>query len=282
MTDDAMIWLPGGRFRMGSDVHYAEEAPAHEVEVTGFWIDRTPVTNRQFAAFVAATGHVTLAERGLDPAAHPHLPPDLLRPGAMVFAPPREPVSLDDPTRWWAYVEGANWRAPLGPGSAIAGFEDHPVVHVAWEDALAYAAWAGRDLPTEAEWEFAARGGLADDAAWDEPFDPASGWKANVWQGRFPAENRREDGWLTTAPAGCFPPNGYGLHDMTGNVWEYVRDGWTAVPGAEPDAARVTVKGGSWLCAPSYCARYRPAARQPQDRALGANHIGFRTVLRVP
>jgi formylglycine-generating enzyme required for sulfatase activity len=276
-----MVALAGGTFLMGSDAHYAEEAPARAVTVGPFRIDATEVTNAQFAAFVAATGHVTLAERGLAAADFPNIPEDLRAPGSMVFAPPREPVALDDPTRWWRYVRGATWREPLGPGSSIAGFEDHPVVHVAVEDALAYAAWLGRDLPTEAEWEFAARAGASGDGAWDEPFDPVAGWKANSWQGAFPARNTREDGWLTTAPAGCFAPNGFGLHDMTGNVWEYVRDPWTARPAGGPaDADRATVKGGSWLCAPVYCARYRPAARQPQERALGSNHIGFRTVLR--
>ena len=278
-----MVRLEGGDFRMGSDEHYPEEGPAREATVGPFWIDRSEVTNAQFAAFVAATGHVTVAERGLDPAEHPHLPESLTRPGSMVFAPPRAISGLDDPTQWWRYVGGATWREPLGPGSSIAGYEDHPVIHVAWEDALAYARWLGRDLPTEAEWEYAARGGL-DGAAysWGEAYNPAEGWKANTWQGHFPAENRREDGWLATAPAGCFAPNGYGLHDMAGNVWEYVRDAWSPKPAslAAPDAARVTVKGGSWLCAPNYCARYRPAARQPQELSLGSNHIGFRTVLR--
>ena len=276
-----MVLLPGGTFLMGSASHYPEEGPPWTVTVGPFWIDATEVTNAQFAAFVAATGHVTMAERGLTATEAPHIPADLRAPGSMVFAPPREPVGLDDPTRWWRYVHGANWRAPLGPGSSIAGFEHHPVVHVAVEDALAYARWLGRDLPTEAEWEYAARGGLAGDAIWDEPHDPVSGWKANTWQGAFPTRNTREDGWLTTAPVGCFQANGFGLRDMTGNVWEYVSDGWSAQVGAaSADAARVAVRGGSWLCAPNFCARWRPTARQPQERALGSNHIGFRTVSR--
>jgi formylglycine-generating enzyme required for sulfatase activity len=275
-----MVALPGGAFTMGSESHYAEEGPRRVATVGPFWIDAAEVTNAQFAAFVAATGHVTMAERGLSAAEAPHIPADLRAPGSMVFAPPREPVGLDDPTRWWRYVLGASWRAPLGPGSSIAGFEHHPVVHVAVEDARAYAAWLGRDLPTEAEWEYAARGGLEGDAVWDEPYDPASGWKANTWQGAFPARNAREDGFLTTSPAGCFPANGFGLRDMTGNVWEYVAEGWSGRPGAAPDAARAAVRGGSWLCAPNFCARWRPTARQPQERALGSNHIGFRTVLR--
>jgi formylglycine-generating enzyme required for sulfatase activity len=276
-----MVALPGGTFVMGSESHYAEEGPRRAVTVGAFWIDATEVTNAQFAAFVAATGHVTMAERGLTAEEAPHVPADLRAPGSMVFSPPRDLVGLDDPTRWWRYVRGANWRAPLGPGSSIEGFDHHPVVHVAVEDALAYARWLGRDLPTEAEWEYAARGGLEGDAVWDEPHDPVSGWKANTWQGAFPARNTREDGWLTTAPVGCFPANGFGLRDMTGNVWEYVSDGWAARPGAAaPEPARVAVRGGSWLCAPNFCARWRPTARQPQERALGSNHIGFRTVLR--
>jgi sulfatase modifying factor 1 len=279
-----MARIDGGAFLMGSDAHYPEEGPQREATVGSFWIDATEVTNAQFAAFVDSTGYVTVAERGLDPSAHPHLPESLTRPGSMVFAPPGDARGLDDPTQWWRYVAGAHWRAPLGPGSSIRGFEQHPVVHIAWEDAVAYAEWLGRDLPTEAEWEYAARGGLEGaDYTWGEAFDPASGWKANTWQGRFPAENRVSDGFLTTAPAGCFEANGYGLHDMAGNVWEYVRDAWTARPASlpAPDAARVTVKGGSWLCAPNYCARYRPAARQPQELSLGSNHIGFRTVRRI-
>jgi formylglycine-generating enzyme required for sulfatase activity len=275
-----MVRVEGGVLRMGSDRHHPEERPVREVAVGAFRIDPTEVTNAQFAAFVAATGYVTRAERGLSVEEYPQIRADLRAPGSMVFAPPRDPVGLDDPARWWRYVRGASWRAPLGPGSSIEGFDHHPVVHVAVEDARAYARWAGRALPTEAEWEWAARGGLVGaDHSWGEAFDPVAGWKANTWQGAFPARNTREDGWLTTAPAGCFAPNGYGLRDMAGNVWEYVEDDWAPAPG-RVDAGRATVKGGSWLCAPNYCARYRPAARQPQERALGSNHIGFRTALR--
>ncbi|MGF1446691.1 MAG: SUMF1/EgtB/PvdO family nonheme iron enzyme [Pikeienuella sp.] len=197
--------------------------------------------------------------------------------------PPRAVANLEDVSQWWRYVSGASWRAPLGPGSTIKGFENHPVVHVAWEDAKAYADWVGRDLPTEAEWEYAARGGLEGaDYTWGESYNPVEGWKANTWQGQFPRENTRADGWLTTAPVGCYEPNDYGLYDMAGNVWEYVRDGWDARPadGQPPEPGRVTIKGGSWLCTPIYCGRYRPAARQPQELSLGANHIGFRTVQR--
>jgi len=276
-----MVSLDGGTFIMGSEAHHREEGPMRKATVGPFWIDATEVTNAQFAAFVAATGYVTMAERGLSTEAARHLPEDLRAPGSMVFAPPRDPVGLDDPTRWWRYVRGATWRAPLGPGSSVERFESHPVVHVAIEDAHAYARWLGRDLPTEAEWEYAARGGLEGDAAWDEPHDPVSGWKANTWQGRFPARNTLEDGWLTTAPVGCFPANGFGLRDMTGNVWEYAAENWSAEPGAVArEAGSVVIRGGSWLCAPNFCGRWRPTARQPQERALGSNHIGFRTVLR--
>jgi len=278
---EGMIRVPGGTFLMGSDEHYAEEGPVREATVGAFWIDETEVTNARFAEFVEATGYVTVAERGLDPADHPRLPASLTRPGSMVFAPPREAVSLEDPTRWWRYIHGASWREPLGPGSSIRGFGGHPVVHVAYEDALAFAAWAGRDLPTEAEWEFAARGGLEGPAsAWSEPYHPIEGWKANTWQGRFPARNRVEDGWLTTAPVGEYPANGYGARDMLGNVWEYVSDGWDPRGGRERAGGAATVKGGSWLCSPGFCLRWRPQARQPQERLLGSNHIGFRTVLR--
>ena len=284
-TTDGMVLIEGGTFTMGSEKrrNRPEEGPLRTATVGKFHIDRHEVTNAQFAAFVAATGYRTIAERGLSAEAYPEIPEYFRRPGAMVFSPPRQVANLDDVTQWWRYVHGADWRHPVGPRSAIAGFENHPVIHIAWEDALAYADWLGRDLPSEAEWEFAARGGLEGaDYAWGEGYNPAAGWLANTWQGQFPAENTRQDGWITTAEVGCYEPNGYGLHDMAGNVWEYVRDGWNPRPNDPLAAAedRVTIKGGSWLCTPLYCGRYRPAARQPQERSLGANHIGFRTVLR--
>ncbi|MEO0762616.1 MAG: formylglycine-generating enzyme family protein, partial [Pseudomonadota bacterium] len=280
-----MVFVEGATFLMGSETreNRPEEGPVREVAVGDFWIDAHEVTNAQFAAFVAATGYRTVAERGLDAKTHPHIPAALRQPGAMVFSPPRQVANLEDVSQWWRYVPGANWRAPLGPGSRIAGFDAHPVVHVAWEDAMAYATWLGRDLPTEAEWEYAVRGGREGaDYTWGETYNPVEGWKANTWQGQFPHQNTRGDGWLTTAPVGCYEANGFGLHDMAGNVWEYVRDGWDARPAdALPaEAGRVTIKGGSWLCTPIYCGRYRPAARQPQEMSLGANHIGFRTVRR--
>ena len=294
-----MVRLEGGTFTMGADDERPEERGTREVTVSPFWIDRHEVTNAQFAAFVDATGYRTVAERGLDPDLYRAIPADLRVPGSMVFSPPSDPVSLHDQRAWWRYVPGANWRQPLGEGSSIDGLDNYPVVHIAHEDAMAYADWAGRDLPTEAEWEFAARGGLEGARyTWGETYNPAEGWKANTWQGSFPHENTAADGHAGSAPVGCFAANGYGLYDMAGNVWEYARDYWAPghPPFAEADptgpgrvfATRfgspmgpsVVVKGGSWLCAPGFCLRYRPSARQPQEPGLGSNHIGFRTVLR--
>ena len=292
------VALEGGSFPMGSSAHYREERPVRRVTVGPFEISRTEVTNAQFRAFVEATGYVTTAERDLDPATHPSWPEDLLRAGSMVFAPPDDAAARGEASAWWRYVAGANWRQPTGPGSSIDGMDDHPVVQVSPADAEAYARWAGGRLPSEAEWEFAARGGRADPAAaWAEPYDPVAGWRANIWQGAFPARDEGADGHHGTAPVASFAPNGYGLHDMRGNVWEIVADWW--VPGhpevdevdprgpskalaarlAHPEVgARRVVKGGSWLCAPDFCARYRPSARQPHDTGLGSNHIGFRVV----
>ena len=221
-----MVWIEGGRFTMGDDEERPEERAAHEVTVKGFWIDRHEVTNAEFARFVEATGYVTVAERGLDPKDHPGMPPELLAPGAVVFTPPDGVLDLVDVNQWWRYVAGADWRHPSGPGSSIEGRDNHPVVNVAYEDALAYAEWLGRALPTEAQWEFAARGGL-DGATYswgDEYYDPVAGWRANSWQGLFPLKDDADDGYPGTAPVGCFAPNGYGLFDMAGNVWEYARD----------------------------------------------------------
>ncbi|MEO3435163.1 formylglycine-generating enzyme family protein [Inquilinus sp. CAU 1745] len=295
------VLIEGGSFLMGSEQHYPEEGPRRRVTVDPFLIGRTEVTNAQFAAFVEATGYVTTAERSIDPALHPTWPEELLVPGSMVFAQPSGPVDMSDMTGWWRYVPDADWRHPSGPGSTIEGLEDHPVVQVSPEDAEAYAAWAGGRLPTEAEWEFAARGGLEGAAySWGETYDPSQGWKANSWQGPFPAVDLVKDGHHGTAPVGSFQPNGYGLSDMAGNVWEYVTDWWVpghpsteqrnpsgppemlAVRFASPDiGAMRVVKGGSWLCAPSYCLRYRPAARQPAERGVGSNHIGFRIAMDV-
>ncbi len=306
-TDPQMLWIPGGTFRMGSDRHYPEEAPVHRVTVDGFWMDATPVTNRQFRAFVRATGHVTVAERQPDPKDYPRALPHLLKPGSLVFSPPNYPVDLRDWGQWWAYIFGANWRRPSGPGSSVKGLDDHPVVHVAYPDAEAYAAWAGKDLPTEAEWEFAARGGLDQaEFAWGDEFTPDGRHMANTWQGAFPFQNSKLDGYERTSPVMTYPPNGYGLYDMIGNVWEWTSD-WYAPkhPAGAPKACcipenprgaregnsydpcqpdtripRKVLKGGSHLCAPSYCRRYRPAARHPQPVDSSMSHVGFRCISR--
>lgn len=272
-TDPFRIDLPGGTFRMGAEQTYGEEAPVRRVSVDPFAIQSTEVSNAQFAAFIDATGYVTQAERAPDPALHPDLPADLLRPGSAVFRSPADTGQR----QWWHFVDGATWRTPEGPGSDLTGRMDHPVVHVSYHDALAFAAWAGADLPTESEWEFAARGGL-DGAlyAWgDEPPDQGP-VKANTWQGAFPIQDLARDGYAGTAPVGCYPPNGYGLRDMTGNVWEWTHG--QARPGATNSGL---IKGGSYLCAENFCRRYRPAARQGQDRDFSSSHIGFRVVYRA-
>jgi formylglycine-generating enzyme required for sulfatase activity len=296
-----MVWIPGGEFAMGSADFYPEERPVHRVEVGGFWIDATPVTAWQFRAFVRETGYVTVAERPLDPAAYPDADPALLVPGSLVFRRTRGPVSLLDYRQWWAYVPGASWRRPGGPGTSIDGRDRHPVVHVAHEDADAYARWAGGELPTEAEWEFAARGGLEGATfAWGDEDTPRDKPMANTWQGEFPWQNLKLDGYEGTSPVGSFPPNGYGLFDATGNVWEWTAD-WFAPRHAdaasspccappessfragEPGAniPRRVIKGGSHLCAPSYCLRYRPAARQGETVDTSTGHIGFRCIVRA-
>lgn len=304
-----MIYIPGGTFRMGSDHHYREEAPSHRVSVDGFFIDRTPVTNRQFKEFVKATGHVTVAEQVPDPKDYPGALPHMLYAGSLVFQKASGPVDLRDWGRWWAFVEGANWRHPLGARSGLFKKENHPVVHVAYADALAYAKWAGKDLPTEAEWEYAARGGLEDsEYAWGDEFTPGGGHMANTWQGEFPHENLLADGFERTSPVGSYPANGYGLHDMIGNVWEWTCDWWSdrhpadeakaccvpQNPRGGPEAQsydpsqpairipRKVLKGGSHLCAPNYCRRYRPAARHAEPVDTSTSHVGFRCVVRRP
>ncbi|CCH77417.1 Sulfatase-modifying factor 1 [Nostocoides japonicum T1-X7] len=304
MTPPDTVVLDGGVFTMGSDRHYPEEAPAHPVRVDGFGVSPTQVTNAEFAAFVAATEYVTVAERPLDPADFPGAPVENLVPGSMVFVGTPGPVDLRHLSQWWRWTPGASWRAPLGPGSSVDGLGDHPVVHVAHEDAVAYATWCGARLPTEAEWELAARGGL--DAAaftWGEQPRPDGRIMANVWDGPdFPWRSTGESGWLRTSPVGSFPANGYGLFDMAGNVWEWTADYWTArhpepaghaccVPhnprGGEAATSqderqpqfrvpRRVIKGGSHLCADTYCLRYRPAARRPQPEDTGMSHVGFR------
>jgi formylglycine-generating enzyme required for sulfatase activity len=302
-----MVWIPGGTFRMGSDNHYPEEAPVHRVTVDGFWINRTPVTNREFRRFVEATGHVTVAERTPDPKDYPGALPEMLKAGSLVFSPPSHPVDLLDSSQWWAFVFGATWRRPYGPKSSIKGLDDHPVVHVAYEDARAYADWAGKDLPTEAEWEVAARGRLdGAEFAWGDAFTPDGRQMANTWQGAFPFQNSKLDGYERTSPVTAFPPNGYGLYDMIGNTWEWTSDWYMPKhPADAPKACcipenprggradesydpcqpqiripRRVLKGGSHLCAPNYCRRYRPAARHAQPVDTSASHIGFRCVIR--
>ena len=222
---DGMIYLDGGSFWMGSDDHYQEERPAHKVKVDGFWIDPTPVTNREFARFVQATGHVTTAEIAPDPADYPGALPEMLYPASLVFEPPNRPVSLRDFSQWWDYRAGANWRQPLGDGSSIEGLDDHPVTHVSFADVQAYARWAGKELPTEAEWEYAARGGLErSEYAWGDELMPGGKAMANTWQGAFPNENTLEDGFMRTSPVRSYNANGYGIYDMIGNVWEWTGD----------------------------------------------------------
>jgi formylglycine-generating enzyme required for sulfatase activity len=301
-----LVWIPGGDFLMGSDVHYPEEAPAHPVRVSGFWMAQTVVTNAQFARFVSATGYVTVAERPPDPALYPGALPGMLVPGGLVFTKPPGRVDMRQIANWWAYVEGADWRHPRGPESTIKGLERHPVVQVALEDAEAYAAWAGAELPTEAEWEFAARGGLdGAEYVWGAHFMPRGKPMANTWHGEFPWQNLRAGGFEGTAPVTAFPPNGYGLYEMAGNVWEWTADWYRERNGAQHKAccvpsnprggaadqsydpqlpeiriARRVIKGGSHLCAPNYCRRYRPAARYPHPVDTGTCHVGFRCIVR--
>jgi formylglycine-generating enzyme required for sulfatase activity len=301
-----MAFVPGGTFLMGSDSHYPEEAPAHRVKVDGFWVDCTTVTNRDFARFVAATGHVTSAEKPANAADYPGARTDMLVPSSVVFRKAPHRVELSDHYRWWAYVAGADWRHPQGPESSIDGLDDHPVVHVAFEDAAAYAKWAGKELPSEAEWELAARGGLeAAEFCWGDELMPDGKPVANFWQGEFPWQNLLEDGFEWTAPVGSFPPNGYGLFDMAGNVWEWTTD-WYQEHGKivspcctlenprgglrkgsydprQPEIRipRKVMKGGSYLCAPNYCRRYRPAARMAQPVDTSTCHLGFRCILRT-
>jgi formylglycine-generating enzyme len=302
------IHLPGGTFLMGSDRHYPEEAPTHHVRVAAFAMEPFPVTNAEFAAFVRSTGYVTVAERPIDPADYPGAVPENLVPGSMVFTPTSGPVNLRHLSQWWAWTPGACWHQPEGPGSSVKRRADHPVVHVAHEDTRSYADWAGADLPTEAEWEYAARGGLEGaDFTWGDEARPEGRIMANTWDGPdFPWRSTKESGWTRTSPVGSFPANGFGLHDMAGNVWEWTEDWWTSrhpddagspccAPenprGGEVESSydpaqpqfgigRKVIKGGSHLCADSYCLRYRPAARRPQMVDTGMSHLGFRCVRR--
>jgi len=291
---------------MGSDQHYPEEAPAHKVQVGAFLMDAHTVTNREFKKFVDATAHVTNAEKPANPEDYPGAKPELLQPSSVVFRKAGGPVDLSNPYNWWTYVAGANWKHPRGPGSSLQGLWDHPAVHVDFADAEAYARWAGKELPTEAEWEFAARGGLdGAEYCWGDEYMPGGKAMTNNWQGEFPWQNLLEDGFEWTAPVGSFAPNGYGLYDMAGNVWQWTTDWYQehgrissrpcctiANPrGGERDASfdprtpdvhipRKVMKGGSYLCAPNYCKRYRPAARMAQPIDTSTCHLGIRCIVR--
>ena len=302
-----MIWIPPATYRMGSAKHYPEERPVHRVSVDGFWIDRYPVTNARFARFIDATSHVTFAEIPPDPAQYPGALPEMLYAGSLVFVKPDGPVDRSNFANWWTFMRGADWRHPHGPATAIERRDQHPVVHVTFGDAEAFATWEGKSLPTEAEWELAARGGL-DGApyAWGDEFLPEDRHQANTWQGEFPWQNLAIDGYEGTSPVGAFPPNGYGLYDMIGNVWEWTTDWYQSKhPGDSPKACctphnprgareddshdpcqpqiripRKVIKGGSHLCAPNYCRRYRPAARFPEPIDTSTCHLGFRCIVR--
>jgi formylglycine-generating enzyme required for sulfatase activity len=302
-----MVWIPESTYQMGSDRHYPEERPVHRVSVDGFWIDKYPVTNERFQRFVSATGHVTFAEIPPNPAQYPGALEHMLYAGSLVFVQPDGPVDLRRIDNWWTFLRGADWRHPQGPATTIIGRERHPVVHVTFADAEAFAQWDGKAVPTEAEWELAARGGMAGAAyAWGDEFLPAGRHLANTWQGEFPWQNLAHDGYEGTSPVDAFPPNGYGLHDMIGNVWEWTTDWYVprhpnAVVKAcctpknprgpqETDSydpsqpniriARKVIKGGSHLCAPNYCRRYRPSARFPEPIDTSTCHLGFRCVVR--
>lgn len=295
-----MVWIPGGEFTMGSE-HFGDARPVHRVAVDGFWMDVTEVTNAQWKRFADATGYVTVAERVPRAEDYPGAPPENLVAGSVVFAPPPTEVPLDNHLRWWSYVAGADWRHPEGPATSIDGRMDHPVVHVAWGDVQAYATWASKRLPTEAEWEFAARGGLDGKAyAWGDDFRPHGKFMANTFQGHFPDHNTGEDGFVKTAPVKTFPANGYGLYGMAGNVWEWVSDWYRpdyfarlaaaggvthnpkgpsdSVDPSQPGVTKRVQKGGSFLCTDQYCARYMPGGRGKGEPDTGTNHTGFRCV----
>jgi formylglycine-generating enzyme required for sulfatase activity len=302
-----MTRLRGGEILMGCEDYYPEEMPIRRAEVGDFWIDTHPVTNRQFAEFVDATGYVTFAEIPPDPKDYPGMAPQMAKAGSAVFSATPGPVPLDNPGNWWNFVFGASWKHPSGPSSSIENIMDHPVVQVAFADALAYAAWAGKALPTEAEWEFAARGGLQQKPfAWGDDLMPDGVPMANYWIGEFPWQKQARPGFDTTSPVGSFPPNGYGLHDMIGNVWEWTEDWYSpdatgpAKGCCGPPRARLATKaesydpflpqqrigrkvckGGSHLCAANYCERYRPAARHPQAVDSPTSHTGFRCIARI-
>ena len=271
---DGMVAIPAGNYQVGSERFYPEEAPVRQISIDSFEIDLAPVTNAEFQQFVDATGYQTVSERPPDPTLYPDLPPEEQIPESVVFLQPPPTVDRSEPLSWWALIAGADWRHPQGPDTNLDGLMQHPVVHVAFEDALAYADWAGKRLPTADEWEVAARGGLVDqDYAWGPDKTPDGRWLANVWQGPFPWDNKETDGWFWTSPVGSFPANGYGLVDVCGNVWE-----WTSTPYAVPEGEqeRRVIKGGSFLCADNYCHRFRPSALMGQTLDTATCHMGFR------
>ncbi len=310
-STEGMVWVPGGEFTMGTDssLGWAEEGPAHRVKVDGFWMDATEVTNAQFRAFVDATGYVTTAEKppnleellAQSPPGTKAPPPEMLVPGSLVFRPTSKPVELKDYTQWWHWTSGANWKHPEGPGSDLTDRDHHPAVHISWDDAMAYCAWAGKRLPTEAEWEFAARGGLENQPyVWGTEAPSDERIFANLWQGEFPHQNIAADGFDRTSPVRSFAPNGFGLYDMAGNVWEWCADLYrddfyksqarielttnpkgpeTSQDARNPYAQTRSQRGGSFLCNDSYCSRYRPSARHGSTPDTGMSHVGFRCVL---
>ncbi|GAB3495277.1 formylglycine-generating enzyme family protein [Spirosoma knui] len=290
-----MVWIPGGTFPMGTDA-FEDASPVHTVTLNGFWMDQHEVTNAQFAQFVAETGYVTVAERPLNPRDYPGVAPAQLVPGSAVFTPPAQPVSLNNPLQWWDYVGGANWRHPKGPNSTILGHEDEPVVQVSYEDAAAYATWAGKRLPTEAEWEWAALGGNRPQTYyWGNQLMPGGKWRANIYQGSFPQKNTLEDGYAEAAPVKTFPANAYGLYDMEGNVWEWCQDYYRpdyyqhspknnpqgpsdSYDPQEPTAIKRVQRGGSFLCSDQYCNRYKAGSRGKGEVSSASNNLGFRCV----
>jgi len=292
-----MIWIPAGKFQMGSDdPQFPDAQPIHEVKVNGFWMDEHEVTNAEFARFVKATGYVTIAEQPLNPEDFPNVPKENLVIGSAVFAAPENKISLDDPLQWWRYVADADWLHPTGPKSSIAGRPNDPVVQVCYEDAVAYSKWAGKRLPTEAEWEYAAQGGKANQKYyWGTELKPGGKWMANIFQGSFPEKNSMEDGFAMIAPVRSYPPNAYGLYDMEGNVWEWCSDYYRpdyyktspeenprgpadSYDPDEPGAVKRVQRGGSFLCSDEYCIRYKPGSRGKGEVKSASNNLGFRCV----